>query len=57
MNQSTPLLALLCLAGCSTLPTIVPDLGPATGPAIQLEDASGPLSAAKSKAVLDGLKK
>lgn len=60
MNQSTPLLALLgllCLTGCSTLPTIAPDPGPPTGPAVQLEGARGSLSGAKSKAILDGLEK
>ena len=50
-------LALLFLASCSTLPTIVPDREPPSGPPVQLEGASGPLSAAKSKAVLDGLEK
>jgi cardiolipin synthase len=48
-------LGLLCLAGCSSLPTIVPDLARRTGPPVQLEGARGPLSAAQSKAILDGL--
>jgi cardiolipin synthase len=48
--------ALLGLAGCDALPTIVPDLARRPGPAVQLEGARGPLSAAQSKAVLDGLK-
>jgi len=45
---------LLALAGCGSLPSIVPDL--AQRPPPQLQGAGGPLSAAQSKAVLDGLK-
>ncbi len=48
-------LGVLAIAGCSTLPTIVPDLGQPTGPQVQLEGANGPLSATKSKAILDRL--
>lgn len=49
--------ALLALAGvaCSSLPVIVPDLAPPRGAPVQLEGAAGPLSAARSKAILDGL--
>jgi cardiolipin synthase len=47
---------LLCLSGCGVLPTIVPDLALPPGPAVQLQGARGPLSAAQSKAVLDGLR-
>jgi cardiolipin synthase len=43
------------VAGCSSLPTIVPDLARSPGPPVQLEGARGPLSAAQSKAILDGL--
>ena len=46
---------LLWLAGCSTLPTIVPDLAPPAGPPVQLDGANGPLSAARSSAILAGL--
>jgi len=46
---------LLCLFGCSSLPTIVPDLARRSGPPVQLEGARGPLSAAQSKAILEGL--
>jgi cardiolipin synthase A/B len=46
----------LCLAGCSTLPTIVPDLARRSAPPVQLEGARGPLSAAQSAAVLERLK-
>ena len=46
----------LGLAGCSSLPTIVPDLARRSSAPVQLEGARGPLSAAQSKAVLDGLK-
>lgn len=50
------LLALLLgLGGCSSLPTVVPDLSRNTRPAVQLDGARGPLSAAQSKAVLDKL--
>ncbi len=50
------MLGLLGLAGCSTLPTIVPDLAHPSGPPVQLEGARGPLSAARSKEILEGLK-
>ncbi len=43
------------LAGCSSLPTIVPDLARRPIPAVQLEGAGGPLSAAQSKAILERL--
>jgi cardiolipin synthase len=47
---------LLGLVACSSLPKIVPDLARESGrPPVQLEGARGPLSAAESKAVLDGL--
>jgi cardiolipin synthase A/B len=49
-------LGLLCLAACSSLPTIVPDLAQRGGPPVQLEGAVGPLSAAHSKAILDALR-
>ena len=49
-------LGLLYLAGCGSLPTIVPDLTRRSGPAVQLEGARGPLSAAQSKVILDGLR-
>jgi cardiolipin synthase len=47
--------ALLGLAGCSSLPTIVPDLRLAPLTAVPLQGAAGPLSAAQSRAVLDRL--
>ena len=47
---------LLAMAGCSSLPTIVPDLARPAGPPIQLEGARGQLSAAQSKAVLARLR-
>ena len=52
--------AVLVLAGvfsCSRLPTIVPDLARRSGPAVQLEGERGPLSEARSKAIIDGLEK
>ncbi|KNZ31469.1 MAG: cardiolipin synthase [Methylibium sp. NZG] len=45
----------LLLAGCSSLPTINPDMARRTAP-VQLEGARGPLTAAQSKAVLERLK-
>ena len=55
-------LALLVIAlglasgvGCSSLPTVVPDLSRNSGAALQMQGAQGPLSAAQSKAVLDRL--
>ena len=50
------LLAMAGCTGCSSLPTIVPDLARRPGPAVQLEGAGGPLSATQSKAILDKLK-
>ncbi len=49
-------LGLLLLGGCSTLPTIVPDLATSRASAVQLQGARGPLTAAESKAVLDRLR-
>ncbi len=49
-------MGVLWLAGCSSLPTIVPDLAWRTGAPVQLEGARGPLTAAQSKAVMDRLK-
>ena len=46
---------LLCLGGCSSLPTIVPDLARPSARAVRLEGARGVLSAAQSKAILDRL--
>jgi cardiolipin synthase len=48
-------LAVLGTAGCSSLPTIVPDLGRAPATRVQLEGLHGPLSSARSKAILDRL--
>lgn len=47
--------SLLLMAGCSSLPKIVPDLARRPGPPVQLEGARGPLSAAQSKAILSRL--
>jgi len=44
------------VAGCSSLPTIVPDMAWRPAQPVQLEGARGPLTAAQSKAVLDRLK-
>ncbi len=50
------LTGLVCVAGCSSLPTIVPDLARRPAQPVQLEGSRGPLSAAQSKAVLERLK-
>lgn len=47
-----PAALLFALAGCSSLPTIVPDLARRPGPPVQLEGSRGPLSAAHSKSIL-----
>jgi len=51
--------ATLCpslLAACSSLPTIVPDMAHRPGAPVQLDGTRGPLSAERSKAILDRLK-
>ena len=50
-----PAAILFTLAGCSSLPTIVPDLAKRSGPPVQLEGAAGPLSSAHSKSILNRL--
>ena len=50
------LLGLVWLAGCSSLPTIVPDLARQSSASVRLEGSRGVLSAAQSKAILDRLK-
>ncbi|MDL2339223.1 MAG: cardiolipin synthase [Pseudomonadota bacterium] len=49
-------LALLLLADCKSLPTIVPDLGHRHGAPVQIEGTRGPLSVQQSQAILQGLK-
>jgi cardiolipin synthase len=49
-------LSLAALAGCSTLPTIVPDMARHSSRPVQLDGARGPLSAQQSKAILARLK-
>lgn len=41
----------MALSVCSTLPTIVPDMGPAASP-VQVDGPRGPLSAARSREIL-----
>jgi cardiolipin synthase len=43
--------------GCSSLPTIVPDMARRPAQPVQLEGARGPLTAQQSKAILDRLKR
>lgn len=45
------------VAGCMSLPTIVPDMARRPAPPVQLEGARGPLTAQQSKAILDRLKR
>lgn len=50
---------MLCLglmAGCSSLPTIVPDMERGPAAQVQIDGTQGPLSDQRSKAILDGLK-
>ena len=47
--------AALLLGACSALPRIVPDMAPAAA-APQLQGGRGPLSAARSREILDGLR-
>lgn len=47
---------IVALAGCSSLPTIVPDMEWRPAQAVQLEGARGPLTSRQSKAILDRLK-
>jgi len=47
---------LAALAGCSSLPTIVPDMARRPAQPAQLEGARGPLTSQQSKAILDRLK-
>jgi cardiolipin synthase A/B len=51
----TVALCLLALGACRSLPTVTPDMAPSQG-APQVAGTRGPLSAARSKAVLDALK-
>jgi cardiolipin synthase A/B len=51
------LVGALWLAGCSSLPTIVPDLARRPSSTVRLEGARGVLSAAQSKAILDQVKR
>jgi len=44
------------LVGCSSLPRITPDMAPRAPTPMQLEGPHGPLSVARSKAILDSLK-
>ena len=47
---------LAALAGCVSLPTIVPDMARRPAEPVQLEGARGPLTSQQSKAILDRLK-
>ena len=52
-------LSLLCVAGCSSLPTIVPDMAQRSAratPPVAINGVRGPLSVAQSKIILDRLK-
>ena len=50
-------LSLAALAGCGTLPTLVPEMAPHSSRAVQIDGARGPLSARQSRVILAGLKK
>ena len=49
-------LALAGLAACNTLPRVTPDMAARAARPVRVQGAHGPLSAARSKAILDGLK-
>jgi len=49
------LLGLAGCGGCTSLPTLVPDLRAPRGAPVQIEGANGPLSAERSRAILAGL--
>lgn len=50
-------LCLTMLAGCSSIPTLVPDMAMQPSHSVQLEGTHGPLTARQSKAILARLKK
>ncbi|MDP3335041.1 MAG: phospholipase D-like domain-containing protein, partial [Methylococcaceae bacterium] len=52
-----PALFLTLLAGCPSIPTMVPDMAMQPKHAVQLDGAHGPLTAQQSKAILTKLKK
>lgn len=52
-----PTLFLTFLVGCSSIPTMVPDMAMQPKHAVQLDGAHGPLTAQQSKAILEKLKK
>lgn len=45
----------LALSACSSLPTLTPDMARRDAPPVQLDGPNGPLSSARSKAILDRL--
>lgn len=49
-------LSLVLLTACSSLPIIVPDMARRDAKPLQIENANGPLSVARSKAIIDKLK-
>lgn len=51
------LTAISLVTGCASLPTLVPDLAPARRPAVAIDGAKGPLSAARTEAVMDRLER
>ena len=50
-------LCLVLLAGCGSIPSMVPDMAMQSSHPVQLEGAQGPLTAKQSKAILAKLKK
>lgn len=55
--RSLAALVLALLVGCSSIPTMVPDMAMQPAHPVQLEGAHGPLTAKQSKAILARLKK
>jgi cardiolipin synthase len=54
--RNTALASLALLAACSSLPTIVPDMARRSTTPIPLDGSRGPLSAKRSKAIMDDLR-
>ena len=56
MLHALTLACALLASACASLPVIVPDLARARGPPVLLEGSHGPLTAARSRAILDRLR-
>lgn len=57
LMRASMFVCIMLLVGCSSIPTMVPDMAQHANRPVQLEGAHGPLSAKQSKAILAKLKK